>query len=112
MNGLFAFVIRSPEPFVHWLGAHAPDAEVGVAREAGGCPIASFLLARGAERPQVSLELITFDFRGESYCFPTPTPLALFIRAIDTEAQYGQWIVTAGQALQVLNQVMTTVRVA
>lgn len=98
----------TPRLLKQWLVQQIPETQVGVARDSGGCPIASFLTTLGAEQPQVTLEFITFDFRGTSLCFPSPRWVAAFVRKVDAEAQYGTWLVTPSRALQVLREVMAT----
>jgi hypothetical protein len=89
--------------FRHWLLKQSPDRETGFARDPFDCPLARWLHSLGAEQPLVSLETITFDFQGVPYSMPTPSWAADLIAAVDSNASFGEWILSASRALQLLD---------
>lgn len=98
----------SAEAFKAWLVERALDAEVGFARDDADCPLVRFWLSLGAEQAQVTIEVMTVSVQQASHTIPTPEWAGRFVLAVDGLPQFGEWLLSAGRALKLLESVLLT----
>ena len=106
ISGFLGNGMLSAEAFKGWLFLRDLDQEVGIARDPYSCPLSRWLEHLGAQQTEVTLENIAFLYHGQPFSMPTPAWTATFIHAVDELADSGVWLISARQALAIIETLL------